>query len=338
MNSLIRKISLWVVAALCVCFQAQALNVAMNWTTGNFSTNTGWIANDALAYQTNTGGVSETGQNYSDAFSSQWFTDDPYNAGSNVGASSVVFWLQNFTLGSLSSGNNSVLFGGYGLADGIFPGSSSPSIYRSFNSLLTTNSEFVTFSVDFSIISSAVSDPDPSYDWDDSFGFNLLDASGATSLAKFSFNRAAASGTNNLLGVQWIGNGATNTLADIQYGSLYRLTATLSGNTFDLSLGGLSTQTNGVGDVTGYLLVTNQNLVTGGLLSGGGSALDFETVALDWELESGNAASPGSNYMVMNTATVYSQVVPEPATWATGALLLTGVAASVIRRRRQQAA
>ncbi len=305
--------------------QAQIQTVT-NFTTGNFNTNSGWIRNDALAYEVQ--GEPETGQNYNAPVADQWYTDDPYNAGLSNGATSILKLISGWTLGSGTDGNNSVLFGGYGLADGIVPGTATPSLYRSFSLLPLT--ETVTFSVDFGIISSTGLFPN-----DDRFGFNLLDSAGTSSLAQFLLDPTASSSGPTALGLQWINGSTTNNIADIFYGSLYRLTATLEGATFDLTVSGLVTETNGVGTVTNYVVTNSFLLVDGGALANGFSAQDFGTAALNWELVSGNAATPGDNYMLLNTATVLSTVIPEPGTWAAAGLLLTGLAAKFLRGRRK---
>jgi len=302
------------------------IETVTNWTTGTFNTNNGWVRNDALAYQTN--GQPETGQNYDDPVADQWYTDDPYNAGLSNGATSVLKLLPGWTLGTLGAGNNSVLFGGYGLADAINPGTAAPSLYRSFDLLPLTES--VSFIADFGLIASTGLAPNK-----DRFGFNLLDSSGSLSLAQIVFNPTASSSGPNALGVQWLSGGVTNNIADIFYGSLYRLTATLQGTTFDLTLSGLIAQTNGVGVVTNYFVTNAFLLVSGGALANGFSATDFGTAAVNWELSSGLAADPGSNYMILNTATVLSTVIPEPGTWAVAALLLGGLATRVWRRSRK---
>jgi len=297
-----------------------------NWTTGTFNTNSGWVRNDALAYQVD--GQPETGQNYDAPVADQWYTDDPYNAGPpDVGATSILKHLAGWTFGTAPQGHNSVLFGGYGLADDIVPGSIDPSLYRSFTLLPLT--ETVTFSADFGLINSTGSYPDK-----DRFGFELLNAAGDVSLAQFIFNPAASTSGPNALGMQWISGGVTNNIADIFYGALYRLTATLEGSTFDLTLSGLVTQTNGVGVVTNYVVTNSFLLVSGGALFGG-SALDFGTLGVNWELSGTNTADAGSNYMILNSATVLSTltVIPEPGTWAVAALLLGGLATRVLRRR-----
>jgi hypothetical protein len=314
--------------AFSVQLQAQIQTIT-NFTTGTFNTNSGWVRNDALAYQVD--GQPETGQNYDAAVADQWYTDDPYNLGLDVGATSILKLLPGWTLGSGTAGNNSVLFGGYGLADGILPGSADPSLYRSFTLMPLT--ETVTFTADFGLIASSGLFPNK-----DRFGFNLLNSDASVSLAQFLFDPTASASGPSALGMQWISGGVTNNIADIFYGSLYRLTATLEGAAFDLTVSGLTAQTNGVGVVTNYSVTNSFLLVSGGALAGGQTALDFGTVGVNWELVSGDATDAGSNYMILNNASVLSTAIPEPGTWAVAALLLGGLATRVWRRSANKTA
>lgn len=301
-----------------------------NWTTDTFNTNAGWVRNDALAYEQN--GQPETGQNYTGPAADQWYTDDVYNSGSGVGATSILKHLAGWSFGTAPQGHNSVLFGGYGLADDIIPGTADPSLYRAFSLLPFT--ETVTFTADFGLIPSTGSFPNQ-----DRFGFDLLNAAGDVSLAKFIFDPAASISGPTGIGMQWITDGVTNSLAQIGYGALYRISATLYDSSFDLTFSGLDAQTNGIGVVTNYTESSSFLLVSGGALSGGLTALDFGTVAVNWELfsgEAGEAADAGANYMILNSASVLSTVIPEPGTWAVGGLLLVGAGAAILRRRKAE--
>ncbi len=309
------------ISVLATSLNAQT-QVVTNFTTGGFNTNAGWIRNDSLAYEVP--GEPETGQNYNDPVASQWYTDDPYDAGLDVGATSILKHFDTWTLGTAGGGNNSVLFGGYGLADNIDPGTANPSLYRSFN--LLPDNDSVSFSADFGIINSTGSFPNK-----DRFGFNLLDSTGTISLAQFLFDPAAAAGPG--LGMQWISGSTTNVIADIAYASLYRMSVTMQGAAFDLTMSSLQTQTNSFGTITNYLVTNSALLVSGGALANGLTALDFGTAAVNWELLSGDSAVAGNNYMILNDVTVLSTVIPEPGTWAVAALLLAGLTTRLWRRR-----
>ncbi|MFM8884912.1 MAG: hypothetical protein ACKOKC_00640, partial [Chthoniobacterales bacterium] len=117
--------------------------------------------------------------------------------------------------------------------------------------------------------------------------------------------------------------GATN-------GTLMNISATLLGNSWTVGLAGMSTVTNGFGDVTGF--VTNVATVKSGTLLSG-TAADFESVYLSWLLTEGNINDYGENYMVFNQMNVVAEV-PEPGTWATAALLACGLAYGIYRRRK----
>lgn len=294
--------------------------LAVEWTTGNFDTNSGWIRNDALAYELS--GQPETGQNYTSPLSDQWYTDDPFNAGPSNGATSVLKLIAGWTLGDANAGYNSVLFGGYGLADGIVPGTSSPSIYRSFSAFGGgTNPIFVA---DFGIIASTGLAPNQ-----DRFGFTLSDSSGTTSLAEFVFNPAASLFGPGALGVQWVSGASTNDIANISYGALYRLTVELNNDTFDMSMASLIAETNGVGVVTNFVPTNGVTLVNDGAIANSLTAADFQTVSMNWDLLSGDPNDAGDNYLLVNNVSV----VPEPSTYALLVAAGLGVVAALRRRR-----
>ena len=104
-----------------------------------------------------------------------------------------------------------------------------------------------------------------------------------------------------------------------------------------MAMSSLAPQTNGAGTITNYLVTNTVSLVSGGAIANSLSALDFGTAAINWELASGNIATPGDNYMLINGVSVLSTVIPEPGTWAAAGLLLTGLAAKLFRNRRKAA-
>lgn len=306
--------------------------VTTNWTTGYFNTGDGYgpLGSSLDGAPTN----APSGQ--------EWQTTDPYN-GTNYGSTSLMTFVPGWTLGGTNDNNQSVYWGNYDPTTefapgefGILPGVTNPVLYRQFTVDPGTYGGTTIWSADFGIVYNP-----PGYAYQDVFGFDLLDSTGTNSLAKFSFNPATA--TLGDLRFEWFSNGAlqTNNIAqpsafEIQYGALYRITATLNGPTFDLSIAGVVTQTNGLGDITGYSVVTNQTVITGGALSGAFSSIDFATAALNWELASGNNVEPGPNYMVLNTMSVENSIappIPEPGTWATGVALF-GLAGFILWRRK----
>jgi hypothetical protein len=292
---------------------------AAGWTTDFFNTNSGWVRNDALAYEVP--GGPETGQNYDAVATDQWYTDDPFNVVLSNGATSILKHFDGWSLGTAQEGNNSVLFGGYGLQSDILPGTAAPSLYRSFSAFGA--GEIPVFVADFGIIPSS-----PSYSNQDRFGFNLLDATGTVSLAQFIFDPAASAFGPGALGMQWISGGLTNELADISYGALYRITVALNDDEFDLTMASIMAQTNSVGVVTNYATTNAVSLVTGGAIANGLTATDFQTIAMNWELVAGET-DPGDNYLLVNNVSV----VPEPSTYALLAMAALGAVYWARRRR-----
>ncbi|MFM8808272.1 MAG: hypothetical protein ACKOJB_05080, partial [Chthoniobacterales bacterium] len=252
---------------------AQLISTNLNWTTGNF--------NQAGGYQQY---ASLDGQATNAPASQQWQTTDPYTTGP-LGSTSILDYYLGLTFGTLAAGNMTVAFGGYDLNGGVLPGITNPVLYRDFTPFtggpIYTNISTV-WSVDFDIANYN----NVFYPSQDTFGFDLQDSLG-NSLAQFLFNPATAAVED--LRFEWYRNGtlqATNNF-EIDYDTLYRLTATLYDSSFDLSISGLVTQTNGVGVVTGYTVVTNVNLITAGSLSGILTRADFATAAMNWNLTSG---------------------------------------------------
>ena len=314
-----------------------ALEVATNYISGSSQTN---------QFNTNSGylrqGSSLDGQPTNAPSANQWQTTDPYNAGTDRGSTSLVNFINNYSPLSSPTGNSSVYYGGYNVDSGILPGITNPSLYYSFTQSGVFASpvllQSATFTVDFAIIGPSI-DVSPSFTNKDYFGFSLLNTAGTSTLAEFVFNPFTATMTNGLR-LQWVQNG-TNAVTNgttykgfqIEYDALYRLTATITNSQLFLDIAGLQTQTQpGVG-ITNYAVVTNQNIISGGALSGGLTTSDFGRVSLDWELSSGNTSNPGANYMIMTAASIISQAIPEPGTWAVGIILLSGVGAAIARRR-----
>jgi hypothetical protein len=310
-----------------------AQTTTTNFTTQNFNTNAGYEPTFSIDGQ----------PNYP---LGAWQSSDPYNplpAPLGSGETSLVQFFNFVTLGAPQDGNNSLLFGGYGLPGGRKPGITNPSIYFSFAQATSdAPGESVTFTTDFSLWR-----PSPMFFSDDDiFGITLWDSFGSNALASFSFNPNAAFVTNpaSQYGIEWYRGGvqqtnmppltATNWVLGAS--SLYRFEAILQGSSFDLNIYALSTQTNNSGVVTNYAVFQTVSIIQSGALAAGFSAADFGAVSFDWELASGNPADPGGNYYVINQATVLSTVIPEPGTWAAGVMLLGG-ALIALRRRAARA-
>jgi hypothetical protein len=157
-------------------------------------------------------------------------------------------------------------------------------------------------------------------------------------LAKFTLNPFGGT-TPGSFSLDWIQNG-TNVVADgftfksfeMQYNAIYRLVVSLSATEVDLDIQGLSPQAGpGVG-ITNYLVTTNVNVISNGVISDGFTEADFESFGLEWNLRSGDTNAPGANYLIMTTASV----VPEPSTFlmvSLGGLLL---GAALWRRREHK--
>jgi len=316
-----------------------SLEVATNYASGSSQTNQFNLSDGYFS-----SGSSLDGQPTNAPAPNQWQTTDPYNPTNGRGSTSLVNWTMNYSPLTAPDGNNSVLFGGYNASlfpDPVLPGITNPSLYYSFTqSGVFASPELlrsVTFSIDFGIVGPS-SDLSLTRTNKDYFGFSLLNTAGTSTLAEFVFNPFAANMTNGLR-VQWVQNG-TNVVTngstfkafEIQYDALYRLTATITNSQLFLDIAGLQTQ-SGAGGITNYAVVTNVNIISAGSLSSGLDMSDFGRVSLDWELSSGNASNPGANYMIMNAASIISQAVPEPGTWAVGIILLSGVGAAIARRR-----
>jgi hypothetical protein len=138
-------------------------------------------------------------------------------------------------------------------------------------------------------------------------------------------------------GTNVVTNGTTFSGYSINSGALFRLNATLTGSLIDLSISGLIPQSGGGSGITNYLVTNTTTVISGGALSSGFTAADFERVNIGWELTSGSINAPGANYMIINGMSVVSelQVIPEPGTWAAAAIMLIGGGVVALRRRRE---
>lgn len=304
-------------AALASLFVATA--DAQTWSTGYFRS--------ADGYGPSGGSLSGAPTNVAPSF--QWQTTDANEVNG-------MFHRAGWTLGLSTSGNKSALFGGYNATvnPSYWPAITNPVLYRNFSNPVTLTSPVVVVSMDFGILPTASG----SFTNKDVFGFDFRNAGNSSSLAKISFN-PATSGSSNLMKVEWTMNG-TNVLSDgvtfqtygIQYATLYRLTAAISDNVFDLSLFGMIAQTNGVGTVTNFSVTSSNWVVQSGQLSEGLTAGDFDQLAIDWDLSSGSTNLPGGNYMNLNTIFV-ATAVPESSTFGLFMAGLGAVGFLVWRRR-----
>ena len=319
-----------------------------NLNVNYWSTNTGWA--DVSAYPdlaTSTPGLSivDTISNGGAAPNGQqWSTTDP---GNNPGVLQVnEFTDANGNPQDPAVGGQSFNLGGEVALSpySYFPATNNVSYYNTFNRQYNDANAVWTFA-EF-VIAGPSSNIDGTLTNQDAFGFSLW--SGApgvgTAMAEFKFGSQYLTGTNtnnaNLLGFAWFLNGtqqATNNSAltanwAIQYNSLNRFNVSIqTNNTLWVSVDSLDLSNNNA-------FITNTSFITNGALTGGLQWFDYNTVSIDWALASGDPNLPGANFMTVNTLEVVATTVPEPGTWAVGALLLGGIAARVYRRRQAVAA
>jgi hypothetical protein len=258
----------------------------------------------------------------------QWFTDDPYVVMNifvtnrwvtkGVGDTTLVTFVNNYTIGTnaRSSSSNSVTFGTYAWSSlqyyDYLPGRTNPSVFKWFPAAVMNSKRTATFVAEFSLIRTT----DVSFPNKDKFGFELFTQTtngGVTnraSLARFDFNPLASILTNaNTYLFEWHKGGLQQTPAGsgltgnwpLTYGTIYRLTATITGSQLDLVMNSLSgpAGTN----------VATFRVIDRGELAGGYTVTDFNTLAVNWRLTSTNPYAPGSkNYILLNRLAV--QPVP----------------------------
>ncbi len=273
---------------------------AQDWSTGYFNSDNGYPREGSLTDTPTNAPASE-----------QFQTTDPWNG--VTGDTSYLDYVSGWTfgVGGSSAGNSSVYFGGFALGT-YDPGVTNPSYYRTFASSIATNTDSVTFSIDFGII--------PGAGPQDVFGFDMRAADTATDLVKFWFDPALATSQDLRLQYSTGPGGGTGGSFEIDYGSLYNFSATLSGASFSASIAGINVQTNLAGDVTGFVTNSATTVASGSMTNG--TASDFESTFINWQLTSGDIGNPGENYMLINQMSV--QTVPEPSTVA---MLCLGAAA-----------
>lgn len=307
------------------------------WSTGaGWADTTGFPPGISIVTDTNAGGAAPAGQ--------QWSTTDPFNGTTgDVGVlQSNAFTDVNGNPADPATGGQTFNFGGQVVEDnGYLLGSANPSYYKSWTRNYNDANAVWSFA-EFAIIG-----PSATYGTltnQDAFGFSLwTGAPGVgTALAEFKFGRqyttGASLGDPDRIGFAWFLNGVQQTTnmasgltADwaILYNQVYRLNVSVDTN--NLMNVSLDTINNGGN------FVTNTSFITNGAIGTGTTWMDYNTVSIDWALASGNPNLPGYNYINVNTVEVVATTVPEPGTWAIGALLLGGLAARVYRRRQAAA-
>jgi hypothetical protein len=252
-----------------------------NFTTDYFNTNEGWERNIALQGQKSTDPVGE-----------RWQTNDPFDD-VEFGETDLVAYLTGYTPGTSAAGNSSLIQGGLTATSfGYLPGTDNVRLWRDFTPTtgpLISNQE-VKFFTEWSLINSLDSNlPDR-----DIFAFDLRTAGDADSIIRLQLTPDQS--TTYTLQAITNNGGSVSTLTALGYQFVFQMELKLYGGNYDLVLYQINPSTRAI--------VSTSNLVTAGNLSSGATATDFATVALDWELNSGDNTQPGSNYIIVNDFTV----------------------------------
>lgn len=195
---------------------------------------------------------------------------------------------------------------------------------RSFTPMntLTYTNIAVSFAAEFSIAEIVAPNGN-----NDAFVFDL-NSSGTSGLA-FTMQAPAVNPFDYTL--RSVDSGGLTAEYALDYNSVYRLQIDLVGNAWTGTL-------YGVTDPSGARTIAAIGALSGGLLANGLSATDLNNLEVAWILDSGDANDPGSIALIANEFTIQStgDPIPEPGTWAVGALLVSGAAAAAYRRRKMR--
>ena len=303
-------------AASLVSVQAQVVTET-NYDARNFNTNAGYVRGSGIISTVQPAGI-------------RWQGNDPYNTNTFLGETDLVARVAGYTPPPLTNGFSSLIQGGLGIAESIFPGTNSVNVWKSFapSTTIFNPAPTVSFFAEWSLIPSLEGAP---YDLADTFAFDLRNAANSASLLRLQLTPGINIQANSYT-LQSIASGVgTNTLVDLAYQALFQVRVDMTGSTYNASLSQINS--------TNRAVITNLTLVTGASLSSGMTATDFATLMVDWDLASGNNFEPGSNYLIANQfeVTTSGTPIPEPGTWAV-ALLLLGIGGAYAVRRRAQAA
>lgn len=291
-------------------FSLEASGFAQTWTTGFFNTNQGWVS-----------GAFVTGQNTNDAAGARWEGNDPeteVSPGAYVGGTDIVAFASGYTPFGSETGNRSLVQGGAYLASDYFPGTNAVTLTRQFTPIAVGPTGTVSFYAEWSLIGSL----NGSYPSLDTFSFDLRNAANTASLLTLQFTPGINIQPNSYTLEALAADSPTQTLTDLSYQSLFQMQVDMTGSTYDVTL----TQINSI-DRTN---IATYVLATGASLASGTTAESFGTVAIDWDLTSGDPADPGSNYIIVNEVSV----VPEPTTYALLGMSAAALALVAARRRR----
>lgn len=291
--------------------------IETNYNAQNFNTNAGYVRGFGIISSVQPAEL-------------RWQGNDPYNTNTLEGETDLIARVAGYTPSPLA--NSSLIQGGLGVSSSIFPGTNYVEIYKAFapSSTAFTAPPTVSFFVEWSLIPSLEGAP---YNQNDTFAFNLLN--GNVVIPASLLTLELTPGINlqpNSYTLQTTAAGVgTIARVDLAYQALFQIQVDMTGSFYDMQLSQINS--------TNRAVITNLTLVTGGSLSTGMSALDFATIAVDWELASGNNLEPGSNYLIANQflVTTSGTAIPEPGTWA-ASLLLLGIGAGYVLRRRGQTA
>ena len=287
---------------------AQAITET-NYDARNFNTNTGYVRGSGIISTVQPAGL-------------RWQGNDPYNTNTFTGETDLVARVAGYTPSPLA--NSSLIQGGLGIGDSVFPGTDNVQIWKTFSPSTTAfAAPTVSFFAEWSLIPSLEGAP---YNLNDTFSFDLRNAANSLSLLTLQLTPGINIQPNSYT-LQSIASGVgTNTLVDLSYQSLFQIQVDMTGSSYNMQLSQINS--------TNRAVITNITLVTGGSLASGTTALDLATIGIDWDLASGNASEPGSNYLLANQfqVTTSGTPIPEPGTWASAGLLLLA-AGYVVRRR-----
>jgi len=254
----------------------------------------------------------------------RWQGNDPYNPITQLGETDLVARVTGYTPSPIF--RSSVIQGGLGIGDNVFPGTNNVQIWKTFSPSTSLATPTVTYFNEWSLIPSLEDAP---YNLNDTFSFDLRNAANTQSLLKLQLTPNIAIQSNSYT-LQTIASGVgTSTLADLAYQALFQIQVDITGSSYNMQISQINS--------TNRAVITNITLVTGASLSSGMTASDLATIGIGWNLTSGNAAEPGSNYLIANQfqVTTSGTPIPEPGTWASAGLLL--LAAGYTLRRRSLA-
>ena len=299
-HSALQATGLLAISSIAVLLTSGA-SAQTNYSAQNFNTNDGYVRGMGIIALSQPPAL-------------RWQGNDPYDTNTFLGETDLVARVAGYTPSPLA--NSSLLQGGVGVGDGVLPGTNNVQIWKSFNAY--SNYAVVSFKTEWSIIAS---DPlQAPYTNSDTFAFDLRNAANSASLLNIQFVPGIATIPNAYTMESVSAEGTTN-LFDLAYGSLFSTQVDISGSTYSISL-------TEIDRITRSNIATFTNYSSGTLL-GGLTSDDWATIAIDWDLASGDNLNPGSNYIVVNDI----QAVPEPSTYAL--LALSAAAAGFMFRRRR---